>query len=657
MLSGQYELPLVWISILVAVLASYTALSLVERVAHSDKAAARWWIGGGALAMGTGIWSMHFIGMLAFRLPIPIGYDLPITFLSWLIPVLVSLLALWQVHQSRLTVRQLALSAVLMGIGIVGMHYVGMAAMRMQPDIVYRSSLVAASVAIAVAAAGASLWIAFYLNRQPGAWLPRAGGALIMGLGIVGMHYTGMASADFPLDSVCRSASSGLSLDAVALTVISATVAVLAVTLVTSSYEARLKARSSILLLTEQIAQERQSMLESERAARGEAERARAEAERMSTVKDEFLATLSHELRTPLNAILGWVQLLQVRHPAEPGVRDGLKTIERNARAQSQLIEDLLDMSGMATGKVRLELQSVAPATLIKAALDTATPAAERKSIRIIRFLDTEIAMIQGDSERLLQVLSNLLTNAIKFTPEQGQIFVTLSQSDDMVEIAVADTGVGIPPEFLPHVFELFRQADSSTTRRFGGLGIGLSIVRQLVELHGGTVRASSPGEGEGATFTIALPRLRAASGALLVDDGMAGLADQIARDRLELAGVSVLVVDDEPDAVQLVRAILEECGAKVVTAGSASEALSILMDHTPDVLVCDIGMPEMDGVELIRRIRLLKMDAATMPAIALSAYTREKDRDRAILAGFSRYLPKPVDGAHMVSTIAHLLR
>jgi NO-binding membrane sensor protein with MHYT domain len=344
MLQGRYELPLVLVSVLVAVFASYTALSLAGRVAHSRGRAAHWWIAGGALAMGTGIWSMHFIGMLAFRLPIPLGYDLGITLLSWAVPIAASALALAQIARKRVTPTQLAYSAVLIGIGINAMHYIGMAAMRMQPGIVWNPWLVALSMAIAVGASGASFWVAARLRSHTrGGWLLRGGAALCMGLAIVGMHYTGMAAAGFPAGSVCLSADSAFSLTELAVLVIVATVGILAIALITSVYDQRLAARTQVLTLSMRTATERQELLERERAAR-------AEAERLGALKDQFLATLSHELRTPLNAILGWVQLLHHRKD-EATLQRGLQTIERNARLQAKLIEDLLDISRIVAGK------------------------------------------------------------------------------------------------------------------------------------------------------------------------------------------------------------------------------------------------------------------------------------------------------------------
>lgn len=662
MLSGQYEAPLVLISIAVAMLASYTALSLASRVAHSDKSSVRWWIGGGAFAMGTGIWAMHFIGMLAFRLPIPVGYEIGLTVLSWLIPVLVSALALWQISRAEPRMLHLAFSSLLIGLGINAMHYVGMAAMRIEPGIVFKATTVALSVTIAIAAAAASLWIAFMLShRGIETAAARLGGSVIMGAGIAGMHYTGMASAQFPENSICTAAQSGLSLDSMAITVILATLALLVIALVTSGYDIKLRARLHLLNLTQTIAEERFVLLERERTAReaaelarSQAESAQGEAERMSAVKDEFLATLSHELRTPLNAVLGWSQLLLTSADLEPDVSKGLEVIERSARVQGRLIEDLLDMSGLARKKVCLERKLINPVEFVRAAIDAALPSATRKSVAISQSLDEHVSSFLADSTRLAQVVGNLITNAIKFTPQGGRVHISLAQSDGWLQISVTDTGVGIPLNFLPHVFDLFRQADASTTRRHGGLGIGLSIVKQLVELHGGTVSAASDGEGTGATFSVRLPVATMEDG-----DFLQVSASQQAHDpqcsKVDLSGLTIFVVDDEEDGRQVVKAILEEHNAQVITAENGFQALRLIADTNPNILISDIGMPGMDGFELIRHVRDLDHNIARVPAVALSAYTRGNDRDQASVAGFNRYLEKPLDGSLLVSLVATL--
>ncbi len=660
MLAGRYEISLVLISIVVAVFASYTALSLAERVAKANKRTVNWWIAGGAFAMGVGIWAMHFIGMLAFRLPIPLGYDLGITLLSLVLPVMVSGLALWQVSKPELPLTRLASGAVLMGLGINSMHYTGMAAMRMQPGILYDPWLFAASVLIAVGASGAALWIAFRLRRgMPRVWIYRLAAAAIMGIAIAGMHYTGMAAAHFPEGSICMAASGRFSLDALAISVTIATLGILTIAMLTSIYDARLESRAEVLALSQATAEERQVLLMRERAARDNAER-------MSALKDEFLATLSHELRTPLNSVLGWAQILRTGIKDEAMLQKGLDTIERNARAQAQLIDDLLDMSRIISGKIRVDMQQVTPQDFIDAALETIAPAAAAKNIRLEKTIDPQMGPITGDPSRLQQVMWNLLSNAVKFTPDGGTIQVDAKKAGDYLEISVADSGAGISEEFLPYVFDRFRQQDASTTRRYGGLGLGLSIVKHLVELHGGAIQASSQGEGKGAVFSVSLPlrfsrpdpsheevanaepdiamRKESPSGA--------GMQDH------KLSGVKVMIVDDEPDALYLVEQVLSRSGATVLAAGSPHEALKLFEHENPHVVVSDIGMPDMDGFELMRRIRALNgARGVAVPVIALTAFARSDDRKRAMEAGFTAYMSKPLEPAELIANIASFVQ
>ena len=403
--------------------------------------------------------------------------------------------------------------------------------------------------------------------------------------------------------------------------------------------------------LLEQNAQ----LLASERAAR-------AEAERTGHLKDEFLATLSHELRTPLNAILGWTQVLQGDPANSEDVEQGLATIERNARVQNGIIEDLLDMSRIISGKVRLEMGRIDLAAVIEAALETVRPAADAKSIRLQPVLDPQAREVSGDPDRLQQVFWNLLSNAIKFTSKGGRVQVILERIHSHLEVNVIDSGEGIAPEFLPHVFDRFRQADASSTRRHGGLGLGLAIVKQLVELHGGSVHVDSAGPGHGTAFRVMLP-LRAvqvaeepppeeprASGAALAPP-------LVPAELLRLTGIRVLVVDDEPDARALVKRLLEDRGATVRTAGSADEAMSLFRENPPDVLVSDIGMPGEDGYSLIRRVRaLLPEQGGHIPAIALTAYARSEDRIKAIVAGFQMHLAKPVEAMELLAQVASLM-
>lgn len=652
MLSGRYEIPLVLVSILVAIFASYTALSLAERVKKSHGLSARLWISGGALAMGTGIWAMHFVGMLAFRLPIPIGYDISITLLSLILPITVSGMALWQFSLPNPRISNLAISAVLMGIGINAMHYTGMAAMKMEPGIIYDPLLFAASVAIAIVASAGALWIGFKLrDNMRQAWLLRIGAAVVMGFAIVGMHYTGMAAASFPLGSVCTAASSGVSQDALAILVIIATVGVLTIALMASIYDARLESGSRNLAQSQATADERQRLLVLEREARNQAER-------MSELKDEFLATLSHELRTPLNAILGWAQILQRGVKDEATLRKGLDTIERNAHAQAQLIEDLLDMSKIISGKVRLEMKSIDPVNFIEAAMETVRPAALVKNIRMEKTLDTDTGPIYGDPNRLQQVMWNLLSNAVKFTPHGGTVQLQMQKHGQAIRIRVSDTGIGISPDFLPYVFDRFRQADASTTRRYGGLGLGLSIARQLVELQGGSIHVDSAGENKGSTFTIHLPLLDELPEPLVLPTERSRMnAVRTPRpDADDLAGIRILVVDDDPDARDLVAHILSQQGASIVTAASALKALALLEDCRPDIIISDIGMPDVDGYDFMRQVRMLgEARGGQVPALALTAFTRSDDRMRALRAGFTSYMSKPVEPPELLAAVARL--
>ena len=387
----------------------------------------------------------------------------------------------------------------------------------------------------------------------------------------------------------------------------------------------------------------RESLLVSERAARSEAERA-------TRLKDEFVATLSHELRTPLNAIVGWASILRRDRRAETLVQ-GVDVIERNAKLQAQMIEELLDMSRILSGKLLFELRRTSIVQVVDAAVAAVGPTADAKGVTLTAHL-SPCGHINGDSARLQQVIWNLLTNAIKFTPRGGRIDVALRESDDQVEILVTDTGQGIKADFLPFVFDRFRQGDASTTRRHGGLGLGLSIVKSLVELHGGSVDVSSPGEGQGSTFVVRLPV--SASALPYADEIPATQVHEHAGPRL--TGLRILVVDDEADARFLARRVLEESGAHVLTAGSAAEALQTV-DHANvlSVIVSDIGMPDQDGYDLIRQMRALPGEAGRGPAVALTALARNEDRRRALLAGYQRHVSKPVDPAELVAAVASL--
>ena len=408
--------------------------------------------------------------------------------------------------------------------------------------------------------------------------------------------------------------------------------------------------------------QERARLLTREQAARKEAEEA-------SRLKDEFLATVSHELRTPMTAIVGWTHMLRVGLLDEVGTQQAIETVERNARAQTQLINDLLDISRVITGKLHLEMRQIELAQVIEAAIDAVRPAAAAKMIEFQTALDPEASPVLADPDRLQQVVWNLLSNAIKFTPPGGRVLVRLNRAGSNAEITVSDTGMGISPEFLPFVFDRFRQADGSITRAHGGLGLGLAIVRHLIELHGGTVVASSQGQGEGATFTVKLPlvQLRIADGGGRNDgqvlqseihNPQSAIETSAIRDPQSaiLAGLRVLIVEDEPDTRELFSIALQQYGAEVTAAASGAEALDALRQLKLDVLVSDIQMPSMDGYEMIGKVRAQEAEGMKrIPAIALTAYAKSEDRMRSLLAGYQAHLSKPIEPAELVATIAAL--
>jgi PAS domain S-box-containing protein len=400
--------------------------------------------------------------------------------------------------------------------------------------------------------------------------------------------------------------------------------------------------------------QQREEMLDAERSARMAAQRA-------TRVKDEFLATLSHELRTPLSAILGWTQvLLRGASPQGPDAQKrAIEVIDRNARAQVQLIDDLLDLSRIMTGKIRLDLHQVSFTSVVEAAVHSAMPSADAKGIRLKAILGASQDIVSADSTRLQQVVWNLLTNAIKFTPKGGQVQVLLQRVNSHLELSVSDTGVGIPASYLPHVFDRFSQKDSSTTRAFGGLGLGLAICKQLVELHGGSIGAASQGEGKGATFSVQLPlsivQVEDESSPRIHPTAEIQPVENFSFPRLE--GVHIFVVDDEPDARDLLRTVLEDQGAKVTSFGSAEDALAALKTTKPTVLVCDVGMPKMDGYQLIRTLRAEESPSERIPALALTAFARAEDRKRSLVAGYQTHLAKPFDVGELILVVAGLVR
>jgi PAS domain S-box-containing protein len=418
------------------------------------------------------------------------------------------------------------------------------------------------------------------------------------------------------------------------------------------SAESRRKYGQDDLALAESLAHRAAIAIENARLYRS--------AQEANRLKDEFLATVSHELRTPLTAIMGWAYLLRAGQIDEASATAALETIERNARSQAQIIDDLLDVSRIITGKLRLDVREVDPTSFIESAIEAVRPAAEAKGVRLQKVIDTGILSIAGDPSRLQQVVWNLLSNAIKFTPKGGRVQLRLERVNSHIEIVVTDTGSGIKPDFLPHVFERFRQADQATTRQHGGLGLGLAIVRHLIELHGGTVQAESAGENLGATFTVRLPLVpvyQKQNGAERVHPAARETLPSFScPERLE--GLKVLVVDDEADTREMLKFGISQCGAVVTTAASASEALEAMDKEKPEILISDIGMPDEDGYELIKKVRARPVErGGEIPAIALTAYARTEDRMRVLRSGYQMHVPKPVEFAELVAIMASLLK
>ncbi|MDI1242468.1 MAG: ATP-binding protein [bacterium] len=430
---------------------------------------------------------------------------------------------------------------------------------------------------------------------------------------------------------------------------------------------AKEKADQKFSVLTKKIYELNREIFE-RRNAEQESRRLYREAAEASRLKDEFLAAVSHELRTPLNAILGWAQILRKTSPAPDTLEKALETIERNARSQNQLIEDLLDVSRIVTGKLRLDVRPVEISSIVTSAVESLRPAVENKNINLQTVIDPRAGMVSGDSERLQQVVWNLLANAVKFTPKGGRVQVRLERVNSHVEVIVSDTGMGIDPDFLPFVFDRFRQSDGSKTRKYGGLGLGLSIVRHLVELHGGTAHVASDGPGKGSTFTIKLTSIVFVQSSPATGAGAARRHPTAEQEGLEprafggtsaLFGLNILLVDDEFDTREMMQAMLESYNAAVIPTSSAEEALAELSGEDFDLLISDIEMPEEDGYSLIRKIRARDpgVPSTNIPAIALTAHSRVVDRSTAIGAGFDAHVAKPFDPAELVAVILGLLR
>jgi NO-binding membrane sensor protein with MHYT domain/ActR/RegA family two-component response regulator/two-component sensor histidine kinase len=608
----HYHHGLVIVSLLVAVLASYTALNLASRISLAQGAAARAWLAGGGFAMGTGIWAMHFVGMLALAVPLPIIYDLPVTLLSLVIAIAVSTFALHIAARGHVTPSRLSNAGIAMGIGICSMHYVGMAAIEITPPIRYDPLWVGLSLAIAIAASVAAMWVAFTERGDTRLWRHRrALGALGMGLAITGMHYAGMVAARFPADATSTGvAVVGRGWLAGAVTVI--TLFVLFGTLL-------------LLLIDAQAAA---------RAARMQASLDRAA--ESSRAKDEFLAMLGHELRNPLAAIAAAVHLLEKSQPATPEFGFARRVIARQSQHLNAMVADLLDVGRAISGKMSLDLQPLGLDQAVHGALRTLTAAGKTEG-RSVRCEGAPV-WVNGDRTRVEQVVTNLVTNAVNHTAPGGSIEIRVRRENGDALVEVEDDGVGLDAETAPHVFELFFQGRQEISRSRGGLGVGLTLVQRIVEAHGGGVGVESEGPGKGALFSVRLPAIEAPA----VRAGRAPVA-RVTAPR------SIVLVEDADDARATLQRVLEHAGHRVVTARDGIEGLDKIIGTHPDVALVDIGLPGIDGYELARRLRSAGSRAYL---VALTGYGLAVDRERARKAGFDIHVAKPAAMASLLALI-----
>jgi NO-binding membrane sensor protein with MHYT domain len=611
---AQYNNSLVVVSIVVASLASYTALDLTSRISASRGWAARAWLWGGAFAMGVGIWSMHFIGMLAFISPIPLGYDLTTTLLSLLIAIVASSFALSVVSQPSLSWQRLTMAGFIMGLAIVSMHYVGMAAIVLQPALTHEAPLVMASVGVAIAASLAALGMAFKLKRTT-RWSPvmKPASAVIMGLAIAGMHYTAMAAVHISPDAVCLSGSVTDKFW-LAGAVTAATLVVLSVTLILSMMDAQMTER------TERMSASLQHAYQSNKA------------------KDEFLAMLGHELRNPLAAISSAAELLSI--PESPADTQQLarEIIDRQSKHLRRLVDDLLDVGRAMTGKMALQVQ---PLDLQACVLNAvAAMKASGRAAQHTLECSGESVWINGDATRIEQVVANLLSNSLTYSPAGSSVWVSVGRSGSQAILTVKDNGVGLSADELPRVFDLFYQSSKDGLHRStGGLGIGLTLVRRLVELHNGIVRVESQGRGTGTTVIVRFAAIEKTGG-----NSRAPLSGESARRR------KIVLVEDDRDALESLRLLLVRKGHVVITAQDGVSGLDRIEQERPAVGIIDIGLPRMDGYEIAQRLRAQQLPVFL---IAVTGYGQEEDIHRAWGAGFDAHLTKPADLEKLDALIA----
>jgi NO-binding membrane sensor protein with MHYT domain/CheY-like chemotaxis protein/two-component sensor histidine kinase len=611
-MAQHYHYWLVLVSILVAILASYTALTLALRIRVASRQTAPAWLVGGGVAMGIGIWSMHFVGMLALMLPIDIAYDLSVTLLSMLIAIVVSTFALHIASRRHVGRAALVGAGVAMGVGICAMHYVGMAAIEIAPPIRHDPLWVAVSFAIAIAASFAALGIAFS-SPPPAGWrrYHRAFGAIGMGLAIAGMHYAAMVAAEFPTGAVSGATLVNKGWLAGAVTTI--TLFVLFATLLLSLIEARAAAR----------------------AARMQA--SLAEVAETSRAKDEFLAMLGHELRNPLASIASAVHLLKQVGVDETHRQFAQDVIARQSQHLARIVDDLLDVGRAITGKIMLHRQPIDLNATVAEALRT-LDAAGTTSGRQVQAEGASV-WVDADRTRIEQIVNNLVLNAVQHTTTGGRIAVRVAVLPHAAALSVSDDGAGMDRETAARVFELFFQANQGPERRRGGLGIGLTLARRIAELHGGTLDAASDGPSRGATFTLRLPAVAAPAGSV------AGESDGGSR-----CARRVVIVEDSEDARLSLQRILEREGHTVHTAADGPSGFDAITHLRPDVALIDIGLPGLDGYRIAQQLRSKGLRTYL---IALTGYGRAEDRSRARESGFDEHLTKPPPMERLLELVA----
>jgi two-component system sensor histidine kinase ChiS len=663
-MTGSYNVWLQLLSFIVAVIASFVALDAASRVSTATRQHAKYWLAGGALSMGIGIWSMHFIAMLAFQLPIQMGYDVSVTLLSMLLAVLASGFALFTINRNTLSLRRLLASAIVMGAGIAAMHYVGMAAMRMSPAIDYDPALYALSIAVAIVASLAALWICFQLRLETVAnrAIKRIGAAVVMGIAIVGMHYTGMAAANFAPGSICLGNPQQIDSFWLAATIAACTLLFLIATMLISVFDARLASSTAQLARSLQESNVQLTAL-------------KTAAETANQAKSDFLANVSHELRTPLTLILAPIEQLLESSEAPASWRADIERIQRNAALLLNRVNDILDFSKAEADRVAVHWQAVDLDVLIPAMAGDAAPLAAAKAITIDWQVDPALGPVCLDRVHVEKIFLNLLSNALKFTQSGGAIRIAVNAIDaDWFELAVADTGIGIPPDHLPLLFNRFQQVDNSATRAHSGTGIGLALVKELAGLMGGSVGVSST-LGQGSRFHVRLPR-GSERLATLVPDAPQAVPGPSATDKVlrqvrlhETAGVAarvapapdarllpkVLVVDDNPEMRAYVSELLQgECDVR--TADNGRSAWELLQRQRIDVVVSDVMMPELDGLGLTRLIKQ-SPNLSHLPVILVTARGGADASISGLDTGADDYIAKPFSPLELRARVRAALR